>query len=208
MVILDVSRPLAPSTAPWPGDAACSIEPVHTIASGASSNLSVLRTSPHVGTHADAHRHVSDAGAGAGEMPLDAFVGPCQVVRAETGGVDVVTAESLSHVDLGLSPRVLLRTDTHPDSTRWPSGFAGLSTEAADLMIAAGIRLVGIDTPGVDPESAPDLPVHHRLLAAGVAWLENLDLSAVSPGRYELIALPLKIPGADASPVRAVLVSR
>ena len=73
------------------------------------------------------------------------------------------------------------------------------------VLPVAGVRLVGIDTPGVDLYAAADLPVHRRLAEHGIASIEGLRLDHVLPGEYELIALPLRLVGCDASPLRAVL---
>ncbi len=162
--------------------------------------------SPHAGTHADAPLHVLYGCAGIGELPLEPFLGPARVVAVRPGAGGLIPAEALRGLDLADPPRILLKTSTHPDSRRLPEAFAAPSPEAALVLAQGGAVLVGIDTPSVDPASARDLPVHRLLARAGVRWLENLDLSRAEAGLYELIALPLRIPGADASPVRAVLV--
>ncbi|MFL6542052.1 MAG: arylformamidase, partial [Chthoniobacterales bacterium] len=70
---------------------------------------------------------------------------------------------------------------------------------------ARGVKLLGFDVPSVDEITSKDLPNHHALGAAGIGIVESLDLSRVSAGVYQLIALPLKIAGADGSPIRAIL---
>jgi arylformamidase len=111
-------------------------------------------------------------------------------------------------VALDAPPRILFKTGTHPDTASFPEGFAALSPDAADRLVAGGARLVAMDTPGVDPLNAETLAVHERFVAGGIVWLENLDLSGVAPGIYDFIALPLRIVGGCGSPVRAVLVEK
>ena len=65
--------------------------------------------------------------------------------------------------------------------------------------------LVGIDSQSVDPADSKTLDSHHALLRLNLRVLENLVLDNVPEGDFELIALPLKLTTADASPVRAVL---
>ena len=105
------------------------------------------------------------------------------------------------------APRVLLATGTYPDPDRFNEDFAALSPELVDHLHAEGVRLIGIDTPSVDPFASKELPSHRRFLAHDMAILEGLVLDGVSEGMYELIALPLRLTGFDASPVRAVLRS-
>jgi arylformamidase len=103
--------------------------------------------------------------------------------------------------------RVLFATGTFPDPENFTTDFAALTPELVDYLAGRGVRLVGIDTPSVDLFDSKDLPAHHRCLAHDMAILEGLVLTGVPEGVYELIALPLKLVGFDASPVRAVLVS-
>ena len=162
-----------------------------------------MHTTLHVGTHADAFSHVAADGAAIDEMALDAYVGRCRVIR-----VDVARGTAIRPGDLGepiRTPRVLLATGTFPDPSRFNEDFAALSIELADALHAAEVRLVGIDTPGVDLFAATELPVHRRLAECGIASIEGLRLEHVPPGKYELIALPLRLVGCDASPLRAVL---
>ena len=103
--------------------------------------------------------------------------------------------------------RVLFATGSYPDPTRFNEDFVALAPEVVDALGARGARLVGIDTPSVDLFDSKDLPTHQACLRHDMAILEGLVLDAVPEGAYELIALPLKLQGFDASPVRAVLRS-
>lgn len=103
------------------------------------------------------------------------------------------------------TPRVLLRTDSFPDPDVWRDDFRAIAPALIDSLADAGVGLVGIDTPSVDVADSKDLPTHARLAARGVANLEGLVLSGVAAGFYDLVAVPLRVEGADASPVRALL---
>lgn len=175
------------------------------IADGANIDLSSIRATVHLGAHADAPRHYAAAGAGIHERALELYYGPCQVVDAPVArGARVRPADLRQEPD---APRVLIRTGTFPDPENWNADFAALSAELVEHLHARGVRLVGIDTPSIDPQQDEVLESHHAIAARDMAILEGLVLDGVAPGRYVLIALPLKLDGADASPVRAVLLS-
>lgn len=208
MRIFDISRPLSAATAPWPGDQPFALHWSLQIADGESVNLTWFESSPHVGTHTDAPLHVKDGAPSVESADLSAYLGPAQVLEAIVGEDGLVGPECLDGVDIRSAPRLLFRTGTDPDPTRWPGSFAAFAPETCRVAAERGAVLLGIDTPSVDPADSTTLAAHHALLDGGLHWLENLDLSAVAPGVYELSALPLRIVGACASPVRAVLFER
>lgn len=203
-ILYDVSQPVTPATAAFPGDTPFSCDWTLRLERGASVNLTRITTSPHVGTHVDAFLHYLPDGAGIGEEPLDLFHGPSEVVHVPPG-LDLVEPRHLAHVDLERAERVLIRSRAVVDPAEFPARFAALAPETARLLAEARVRLVGVDVPSVDPADSKALEAHRALGRAGIANVENLDLSAVPAGRYELLALPLRWPGLDASPVRAVL---
>lgn len=198
MRIIDISRPVTPATAVFPGDTPFSISQ----RSWGEIVVGAIETTLHIGTHADAPAHFLRDGAGAGELDLRPFCGEAVVV-VRTGDGPLTESEAESwEPEAGL--RYLVRTRAEPASS-FPDEFAHLTAGAARVLARAGVALFGIDTPSVDHRDSRSLDAHRALAAGGVAILENLDLGSVAPGRYELIALPLRIVGADASPVRAVL---
>jgi len=204
--IWDISEPIEPATAPFPGDTPFSQEWVLRMDRGHSCNVSTIRMSVHVGSHADAPLHFDPAGRDSASTELAPYLGRCRVVDvAGEGSPALIPAAALTPARIGGATRVLLRTGARHDHTRFDERFAALGAAAARALVAAGVRLVGIDTPSVDHATCKQLAGHHVLHEGGVAILENLDLSAVPPGEYELIALPLRIVGGDASPVRAIL---
>jgi arylformamidase len=187
----------------WPGDQPLAITWAERTERGDGSNLAAITLTPHLGAHVDAPLHLFAAGTDVAGLDLDAFVGPATVVDLE--GVAVVDAPDLARLDLTEVERLLLRTRRGSAPAAFSPHYAPLTVAAAELLVQARVRIIGIDAPSVDQAAAADLPVHRRLLAGGVLILEGLDLSAAPAGRYELIALPLKLAGVEASPVRAVL---
>jgi len=199
----DISPSVAPGFPVFPGDAPFSLRWTWRIGPGCPVNVSELTMSPHTGSHADAPLHYEQDAASVGELPLDPYLGPCRVIHA-VGARPLVQPEDIAPQLQAAPPRVLLRTYARvPEG--WDPAFAAVAPAAIDLLQANGVRLVGIDTPSVDPEQSKALDSHQRLRAHGMAVLEGLVLDEVPPGDYELIALPLKWRGVDASPVRAVL---
>lgn len=206
MRVWDISEVVDEASAVFPGDTPFSREWVARMADGASCNVSTIRMSVHCGTHTDAPLHFDDVGAPMAEVPLDAYLGPCRVVTVRgSGQPSLIPAEALTDELLGGVPRVLFRTREDHDRTRFDGGFTAVGPDAARRLVAAGVVLVGIDTPSIDHATSQDLQGHHALYGGGVAILENIDLTGVPDGDYELIALPLKIAGCDSSPVRAIL---
>lgn len=208
MRILDISQPLGPATAAWPGDRKLEVAWTLRRDRGESVNVAAVTSSVHVGTHADGPLHTGD-GPGIGELPLEPFIGPVEVVDARSfvgGDPPMVGEAALSGIDPRRAPRVLLRTREADDETEFPARFAALSSALCRRLAAGGFQLVGTDAPSVDPVDSKTLESHRILVGAGIPNLENLALSGVAPGRYVLVALPLRLVEADSSPVRAVLI--
>lgn len=202
--IHDISQPVGERTAVWPGDHEVHVDWTMSRRRGDAVNVAAIALSVHAGTHADGPLHFSDLGPGVGELPLDAYIGPALVVDAR--GRDVIGDDTLDTVDLDGVERVLFCTHVGADVTVFPVDFAALDPALAEPLADAGVRLVGTDAPSVDPLDSTSLDAHHALASRGIAILENLALGDVAPGRYTLIALPLRLVEADSSPVRAVLV--
>lgn len=203
--LLDISQAVDASTACWPGDTPFSAKWVAHLDEGAAVTVSAITTSPHNGTHADAPCHFRAGAPGIGEVPVETYVGPCRVV--ERIGTGPLTAAEVRRWRVRRGQRILVRTRRRVDATKFPARFAHLTGESAALLAAAGVVLFGIDTPSVDHRDSKTMDAHRALLAGGTAILENLDLSKVRPGRYRLIAPPVKYRGLDAGPVRALLES-
>ena len=204
-MILDISPPLNASLAVWPGDTPLSREILLEIAQGASVTLSTLRATVHLGAHADAPSHYGNGAADIASRGLHYYLGACEVMRVSAARGELITPAMLPRAVT--APRVLFATGTFPDPGEFNQDFAALSPALVDHLHAAGVILAGVDTPSVDPFSSKKLAAHQRFLAHDMAILEGLVLDGVEEGPYELIALPLRLEGFDASPVRAVLRS-
>ncbi|MFM9092287.1 MAG: cyclase family protein [Verrucomicrobiota bacterium] len=205
-MLIDISRPLHPGSPHWPGDCPTAFHLNARIAAGSSCNVGELRLSVHNGTHADAPFHYDDRGATIDALDLGCFVGPARVIDAR--GHAALTAELLAGLgaaEIAAAPRVLFRTDAWGDPGAFPTAWPLLDPDLPARLAARGAVLVGLDVPSVDELTSKDLPRHRRMDAAGLLILESLDLRGVEAGVYELIALPLRLRGADGSPVRAVL---
>lgn len=189
----------------FPGDTNYSQHWTWQIGPGCPVNVSAITMSPHIGAHADAPLHYGRDAAAIGAVALEPYLGRCRVIHAIDKG-PMITRAHLEHASLDLPPRVLVRTCAAAP-TAWTNGFAAFAPDTIDWLSSLGVNLIGLDTASVDPADSKSLPSHMRLLANDMRVLENLVLDDVDPGDYELIALPLRLLHACASPVRAVLRS-
>jgi arylformamidase len=220
----DISPAIGPGFPVYPGDTPFALRWTWSIGPGCPVNVSELTMSPHTGAHTDAPLHYDAAGAAIADVPLDLYLGRCRVIHAMDAGplveprhLESAIAGQPSRCALGTSaserpcaladvpPRVLIRTARRARIDAWDPDFTAIAPETIDRLHAAGVRLVGVDTPSLDPADSKTLDSHQRVRAHGMAILEGIVLDDVPAGDYELIALPLKIRGGDASPVRAVL---
>lgn len=193
MKLIDIS-PCIDTTSPvYPGDVPLSIRTVCET----PAVVTAFEMTPHLGAHVDAPAHMGQKGD-VSQMPLETFVGECIVIDC-TG----VLAIEAHHVPDVLSERVLFKTG-FVMGERWTSDYPYICEDAVRKMAAMGVKLIGIDSPSIDPED-DRLASHHLAIDSGMAILENLRLCGVEPGTYRLIALPLSIAGLEASPVRAIL---
>lgn len=202
----DLSILVHPGTPPWPGDTPFDCRWAWQIAQGASVNVSCLSGSPHVGTHADAPLHVRDGAPASEWLPTEAFRGEALVVdvRGRTGAIEV---EQLA-LPPGPIPRLLLQTGASIADGAFPDHWPALSTRCIRALAERGLQLLGVDCPSVDDRESKSLENHHALFGAGACVLENLDLRGVPAGPGELLALPMRLRGLDAAPVRALFRPR
>ena len=198
----DISQVLRPALPVWPGDTRFVAAQTWAMAQGSPVNVSALTLSSHSGAHADAPLHYDAGGLSIEAVALDAYLGPCLVVDARGFG-GLIEPHQLPV--LNGATRVLFRTyDSFPHD-RWTDRWTAVAAATIAALAAAGVILIGIDGPSLDPQESKTMDAHHAVAAADMRILEGLVLDAVPPGWYELIALPLSIAGADAAPVRAVL---
>jgi arylformamidase len=206
MTLIDISPPIDTATPVWPGDTPVGIERVWRIEAGSPVNIARITLSPHTGAHTDAPLHYDANGAPIGSVALETYVGECRVIHC-IGATPLVTPDHVAGFLSGIPSRVLLRTYEVAPLEAWDKDFCAVAPETIDLLARHGVKLIGIDTPSLDPQESKTMDSHQRIRANGMAILEGLILDATGPGDYELIALPLKFSTLDASPVRAVLRS-
>ena len=200
----DISPPVHAGSPVFPGDTKYSQRWSARIAADCPVNVSAITLSPHVGAHADAPLHYDEAGAAIGAVELAPFLGVCRVIHA-IGCGPLIRTFHLQHALADLPPRVLVRTYAKAPLSAFDSALTAYAPETIEYLADRGVLLVGIDTASIDPADSKVLASHQVIRRRGLRVLENLLLDDVPEGDYELIALPLKLTTADASPVRAVL---
>lgn len=200
----DISPPVHEGAPVFPGDTPYRQRWAATISPGCPVNVSEISLSPHVGAHADAPLHYDPAGATIGAVDLAPFLGRCRVIHAIERG-PLIEWEHIAHALADLPPRVLVRTYRRAPVEHWDGDLAAYAPATIERLAALGVKLVGIDTASIDPADSKTLDSHQVIRRLDLRVLENLVLDEVPEGDYELIALPLKLVSADASPVRAVL---
>lgn len=210
-MLYDISPALTTGMPVWPGDTPFQIRPNWVLEGGCPVNVACLTLSPHSGAHADAPLHYQAEGAPIGAIALTPYLGPCRVVHCLAPGRMLTLAQlqaALAQAGSGPLPqRVLLRMYPRFPHHNWDPHFPGIEPAAIDWLGSQGTLLIGVDTASLDPADSKDMPAHLAVARHGMAILEHLVLDDIPSGDYELIALPLKLMGADASPVRAVLRS-
>lgn len=204
--IWDISAPVHRTSPVYPGDTPYQQAWTASMDANSVVNVGSVCMSTHLGTHADAPLHYDAQGVSAGHMMLDTFIGPCRVIHAIGCGPRVQWQQIAHAITPDVPARVLFRTYQQAPQ-QWDAQLSGLAPEVIDRLADLGVLLIGIDSASIDPADSHALESHQRVRARDLRILENLVLDEVPQGDYELIALPLKLTEADASPVRAVLRS-
>ncbi|BCR06884.1 cyclase [Desulfuromonas versatilis] len=204
MTIHDISVCISDTLPVFPGDPPPRLTPRQDDAGWRTTLLSL---GSHTGTHLDAPAHLLEQGATLDAIPLERLIGPCRVADLAQFTGPIGAAE-LRRLKLKGNRRLLLRTRNSEFWGRrdFVPDYAGLTAEAAALLVDWGVNLVGIDYLSIEAAQGEG-EVHRRLLEAGVVILEGLNLKGITAGDYELLCLPLKIAAADGAPCRAVLRS-
>lgn len=200
----DISPPLSSQTPTWPGDTPFQEDRVWQLGPRCPVNVGRITLSPHTGAHVDAPLHYSADGLAIGAVALDTYMGACRVIHC-LGCGPLVEPRHIEQLLQDLPPRVLLRTYRQAPLTEWDPDFTAVAPATVALLASLGVRLIGIDTPSLDPQDSKTLDAHHTIATFHMAILEGIVLDQVPEGDYELIALPLRFAHLDASPVRAVL---
>jgi arylformamidase len=205
LTIWDISPPLRHGIPVWPGDSEFSAKTTWQIADGCPVRVSQITLSTHTGAHCDAPSHFDPAGLHIDEVGLEPYLGPCRVIHC-LGTTQVMPEHVAAHLH-NTPPRILLRTYHTVPQQQWDKDFPFIHPSTIDLLAEYGVTLIGIDTPSLDPQESKGLDCHLTVKRHKMAILEGIILDQIAAGDYELIALPLKLAGLDASPVRAILRS-
>jgi arylformamidase len=202
---IDVTRTLSNGIIRWPEDPPFKWQRNRDILGPGTSNLSEMSTSVHIGTHIDAPLHYIADGKDISEVPLEKLCGPATVVHVQAPR-DIVVAD-LEAAKIPKGDSVLFRTANEAlwDKAEFDENFYAISADAAMWLVDQEVCAVGVDYLSVDAFNSTDSPVHYALLGNGILVIESLDLSKVEPGRYEMVALPLKIAGSEAAPARVII---
>jgi len=201
----DISPLVSESIGVFPGDVTYSRQESLSFQSGDNLELSAIKSTLHLGAHADAPSHYHREGVGIDQRPLQYYYGDCQVIHVRKPRGSRIYPEDIAHSEVR-APRILLATMSFPNPNNWNSDFNALSAALVEDLAGKGVITLGIDTPSIDPESDKVLESHKTIFKHNMAILEGLVLVDVPEGVYQLVALPLKLQHADASPVRAILV--
>ena len=205
-MIFDISPVVSPKTKVWPGDTPLSREQIFNLKSGASATVSAIYSTVHIGAHVDSPSHYLQSGETVEKLPVENFLGDCQVLDVKATRGERITPDRFTEEIV--APRVLIATGSYPNPDNFNSDFAGLSSQAVELLHQKGVITIGIDTPSIDLFESKDPPVHKLCGKYKISIIEGLVLKGVPSGVYELIALPLRLKGFEGSPVRAILRSR
>jgi arylformamidase len=206
-MIYDISLPLVDGGLIYPNNPPISITPAQQISKGASSNSSTLSFGSHTATHVDAPKHFFDDGAGADTLSLDVLMGPAMLICVDDD-VRAVGVKELERHELSGHQRVLIKTrnSSFNREREFRQDYTYLAPDGAEHLVKLGVRLVGVDYLSVEQFHSGHHKTHRTLLGAGVVIVEGLDLSVPPMGPYDLRVLPLRLPGLDGAPARAVLV--
>ncbi len=204
--IIDISPEISHNLAVFPGDTPFSQKVLSDCQKGDGFGLSSFTTTPHLGAHTDAPNHYSASGVGISDRSLDYYYGPCQVISVDLPRGQRIKPHHIEKVAI-TAQRILFRTNSFPNPYKWNDDFNSLSPELIEFLHQMRVILVGIDTPSIDLAKDKVLKTHHKVHEKNMAILEGIVLTNVSDGHYTLVALPLKMKGLDASPVRAVLIT-
>lgn len=204
MKYYDISLNLSSETVSWVTSPPFELVERKRMSRGDRNNSSALNMSAHAGTHVDAPFHFVPDGVTIESLSLEIFIGPALVHAVDADRY--ITREHVEAIDLKGETRLLFKTRNSQLLHRpaYDPDFVAFSVEAAQALVARGVKLVGLDYLSV-AHAEEQVPVHRAFLDHGVVLLEGVDLSEIKPGRYELICFPLRLRGLDGAPCRAVL---
>lgn len=202
--IIDISPLISEKLAVFPGDQSFSLKRTLSFEEGHNLTLGQVHSTLHLGAHTDAPLHYHKDGESMESIDLSIYMGPCQVIEVSTPKGERICLGDLKEVEIA-APRILFKTDSFNDPNRWNEDFTSISPKVVNYLASKKVILIGIDTPSVDPQKDSEILSHKAIYKNQIAILEGIILKHVQEGLYNLIALPLKLKDADASPVRAIL---
>jgi len=205
MEMIDITPVINSRMAVFPGDTPFSHEVAMDMHKGDPLTLSAIKTTVHLGAHTDAPNHYSATGSSIEKRSLQYYLGPAQVIEVLCKRGTRIQVADLAKKDIR-APRILFKTKSFPDPYKWNGDFMSLSEELVNFLAGKGVKLVGIDTPSIDLSEDKILQSHHAVARHDMAILEGIVLDKAPEGLYQLVALPLAIDNADATPVRAILL--
>ena len=200
---IDISQPLDNHIAVWPGVSPFNYKIISTKEESGSVNVGQMTMCVHTGTHIDAPFHFDSDGKKVCELDINIYIGRARVIhicKSPSIGINELSCFKLDGVT-----RLLIRTDAWTNRNVFPREIPAIEPELASYLAKKGVRLLGLDLPSVDPIDCKELSAHHELTRHGIHILEGVVLDHIDSGDYELAALPLSLPEADGSPVRAVV---
>ncbi|MGI9554317.1 MAG: cyclase family protein [Thermodesulfobacteriota bacterium] len=203
---IDISLPIHTGRIVWPGDPEVQVSKLLQIEKGDICNTSHITTPVHVGTHVDAPLHFIDGGDGIEKLPISSLAGKAKVI--EIKNEKEVPLEEIQNSGIVEGDIVLFKTINstgYLKEEQFNEDYVYLSTKAAEFLVSRKISTVGIDYYSIAGVNSNLIECHQVLLGAGVTIVEGLDLSAISPGIYDFVCLPLKIVGSDGAPARAII---
>ncbi len=205
--IHDISIKLGEETVDYPGMTFFSRDEEEREIEGAMYRGSFLHLFAHCGTHMDAPSHLLDYQKTIDRFPLDRFIRRAVVLDIEG---DSISRDAIAHTDLEVGDALLLRTQNsvlgRSVSKTISPEYTWLETAAAEFCVERSVSLVGFDYFVAEQPGSQGAVMHRTLLGNDIIILEGLNLKEVQQGIYTLICLPLKIPGCEGSPTRAVLL--
>jgi arylformamidase len=205
MEIIDITPVINSKMAVFPGDTPFEQKFVMNMKNGENLTLSWIKTTAHIGAHTDAPNHYDKEGVSIEKRSLNIYMGAAQVIEVPCRRGERIRLADIKNKSIK-APRVLFKTLSFPNPYHWNHDFMSLSDEVVNHLASQGVKLVGIDTPSIDPGDDKILESHTAVAKNDMAILEGIVLDKVSEGVYQLVALPLAMEGADATPVRAILL--
>ncbi len=206
MQIVDLSHTIVTGMDQFPGDTQAVQLSRQAVHSDNEFLTSAIAMGCHVGTHIDTPYHFLDGQPPLEQLSIEMFRGRARIFPVTVDPVtNTVAGNELAGCDLSALDYVILGTgwEQHWGTAQYYRDWPTLAVELAQKLAVAGLKGVGLDCPSSDPLDGRT--AHDLFAAAGMINVENLaNLTELPATDFELLVLPLKLYGTEASPVRAV----